>query len=30
MDVVKQGDYVIDIGPDGETSGGEVMFAGTS
>lgn len=29
MDVVKQADYVIDIGPDGGTSGGEVVFAGT-
>lgn len=29
MDVVKQADYVIDIGPDGGTSGGEVIFAGT-
>lgn len=29
MEVVKQADYVIDIGPDGGTSGGEVVFAGT-
>lgn len=29
MDVVKQADYVIDIGPDGGTSGGEVVFTGT-
>ncbi len=29
MDVVKEADYVIDIGPDGGTAGGEVVFAGT-
>lgn len=29
MDVVKQADYVIDIGPDGGTGGGEVVFTGT-
>ena len=29
MDVVKQADYVIDIGPDGGTLGGEVVFTGT-
>ena len=29
VDVVKQADYVIDIGPDGGTSGGEVVFTGT-
>ena len=29
MDVVKLADYVIDIGPDGGTSGGEVVFTGT-
>ncbi len=29
MDVVKQADYVIDIGPDGGTSGGQVVFTGT-
>ena len=29
MDVVKQADYVIDIGPDGGTAGGEVVFCGT-
>jgi excinuclease ABC A subunit len=29
MDVVKQADYVIDIGPDGGTAGGEVVFTGT-
>lgn len=28
-DVMKQADYIIDIGPDGGTSGGEVVFAGT-
>ena len=29
MDVVKQADYVIDVGPDGGTAGGEVVFTGT-
>ena len=29
MDIVKQADYVIDIGPDGGTLGGEVVFCGT-
>ena len=29
MDVVKLADYVIDMGPDGGTLGGEVVFTGT-
>lgn len=29
LDVMKQADYIIDIGPDGGTMGGEVVFAGT-
>lgn len=29
MDVVKLADYVIDIGPDGGSMGGEVVFTGT-
>ena len=29
MDVLKEADYVIDIGPDGGTLGGEVVFTGT-
>lgn len=29
LDVMKQADYIIDIGPDGGTSGGEVVFFGT-
>ena len=29
LDVMKQGDYIIDIGPDGGTNGGEVVFEGT-
>ena len=29
MDVVKLADYVIDMGPDGGTMGGEVVFTGT-
>lgn len=29
MDVVKQADHVIDLGPDGGESGGEILFAGT-
>ncbi len=28
-DVMKQADYLIDIGPDGGTAGGEVVFTGT-
>lgn len=28
-DVMKQADYIIDIGPDGGTLGGEVVFTGT-
>lgn len=29
LDVMKQADYLIDVGPDGGTSGGEIVFAGT-
>lgn len=29
IDVMKQADYIIDIGPDGGTAGGEVVFTGT-
>ncbi len=29
LDVMKQGDYIIDIGPDGGTNGGKVVFEGT-
>ena len=29
LDVMKQADYLIDIGPDGGTAGGEVVFRGT-
>lgn len=29
LDVMKQADYIIDIGPDGGTAGGEVVFIGT-
>lgn len=29
IDVMKQADYILDIGPDGGTAGGEVVFAGT-
>ena len=29
LDVVKQADYIIDIGPDGGKNGGEVVFTGT-
>lgn len=29
LDVMKQADYIIDIGPDGGTSGGKVVFTGT-
>ena len=28
-DVMKMADYIIDIGPDGGTSGGEIVFEGT-
>lgn len=29
LDVMKQADHIIDIGPDGGTQGGEVVFSGT-
>lgn len=29
LDVMKQADYIIDIGPDGGSQGGEVVFQGT-
>ena len=29
LDVMKQADYIIDIGPDGGSAGGEVVFAGS-
>lgn len=29
LDVLKQADYLIDIGPDGGTNGGEIVFIGT-
>lgn len=29
QDVMKSADYIIDVGPDGGTAGGEVVFAGT-
>ena len=29
LDVMKQADYLIDVGPDGGTAGGEIVFAGT-
>lgn len=29
LDVMKQADYIIDIGPDGGSDGGEVVFKGT-
>lgn len=29
LDVMKQADYIIDVGPDGGSSGGEIVFAGT-
>ncbi len=28
-DVMKQADYIIDVGPDGGTSGGEIVYTGT-
>lgn len=30
LDVMKQADYLIDVGPDGGNAGGEVVFAGTA
>ena len=30
LDVMKQADYLIDVGPDGGTAGGEIVFAGTA
>lgn len=29
LDVMKQADYIIDVGPDGGTLGGEIVFTGT-
>lgn len=29
LEVMKQADWIIDIGPDGGKNGGEVVFAGT-
>lgn len=29
QDVIKNSDYIIDIGPDGGSSGGEIVFRGT-
>ena len=29
LDVIKQADYIIDVGPDGGTAGGNIVFAGT-
>ncbi len=29
LDVIKQADWLIDVGPDGGTAGGEVVFSGT-
>lgn len=29
LDVMKQADYLIDVGPDGGTAGGEIAFTGT-
>ena len=29
LDVIKQADYLIDVGPDGGTAGGKVVFVGT-
>ena len=28
-DVMKLGDYIIDVGPDGGNAGGEIVFTGT-
>ena len=29
LDVMKQSDWLIDVGPDGGTAGGEIVFTGT-
>ena len=29
LDVMKQADWIIDVGPDGGTAGGEIVFTGT-
>ena len=29
IDVMKLADYIIDVGPDGGTKGGEIVFSGT-
>ena len=29
LDVMKRADYIIDVGPDGGTAGGQVVFTGT-
>ena len=29
LDVMKQADWIIDVGPDGDTAGGEIVFTGT-
>ena len=29
LDVMKQADWLIDVGPDGGTAGGEIVFTGT-
>ena len=29
LDVMKQADWLIDVGPDGGTAGGQVVFTGT-
>lgn len=29
LDVMKSADWLIDVGPDGGTAGGEIVFAGT-
>ncbi|MCI5900915.1 MAG: excinuclease ABC subunit A, partial [Blautia sp.] len=29
LDVMKQADWLIDVGPDGGTAGGEIVFSGT-
>ena len=30
LDVMKQADWLIDVGPDGGTAGGEIVFTGTA